>query len=73
MTTARKTHKPTHHTNYQWLVTGSHGAYAYQIRHYTMIDVEAAEERTITAPMMEGIDLYTHCTRNATPNTWRTQ
>ncbi len=72
-TTAHKTYRNSPHTDYQYAITGTHGATLYSIQHYQMLSTAAATEHCIIVPMAEGLELYTHCTRNATPNTWRTQ
>jgi hypothetical protein len=69
MTTARKTHRISPHTNYEYAFLGQHGGTLYSIHHYEMLSTAAAQETNITAAWGDGYDLYTHSTRNATPAT----
>jgi hypothetical protein len=73
MTTARKTHKASPHTDYSYAWIGTHGTHGYTIRHYQMLSQAATSEQSVTSPMGIGAELYTHQTRTATPNTWRTR
>ena len=69
--TARKTYRPTPHTPYEYVIAGPLGGQYYKIQHYALIGHDATQETNITAAWGDGLELYTHRTRNDTPTTWR--